>query len=176
MRRLSLIRSLVAAFALVGFQFGCDSKPKTPPPGGGHSHAGHSHSHGELPPGPHKGKLLELEYKEHHVEMVIDHAAKKVTLYVFGEDMKTPAPIKPENGYASITVSKPESASITLTAKPLEGEKDGASSVFVGEGDVLAKEDLQGFITTKLDGKDYQVDFKDEDHDHDHKDEAKDKK
>jgi hypothetical protein len=189
MLRFGKVKLFLTIAALTMFQFGCggDKGGKGTGAGdgtgGGHGHAhGHSHSHGELKPGPHGGTQTELEFKDkagtevhHHLEVVVNHEKKSVTLYVLGEDSKTATPIKPDTPI-EINVTKPSVALVPLTAV---GEKDGAASEFTATNDVFATDgDFAGTIAVSLDGNIHQPKFKIEDHDHDHdkKDDHKDEK
>jgi hypothetical protein len=183
MSRFGTIKLLFTFAALTMFQFGCGDKPAGKGTGAGdgtgHGAHGHTHSHGDLKPGPHGGTQTELEFKDksgaeihHHLEVVVNHEKKSVTLYILGEDSKTATPIKPDSPI-EINITKPSTALVPLAAV---GEKDGAASEFTATNDVFATEgDFSGTIAISLDGKIHQPTFKIEDHDHDHdkKDEAK---
>ena len=90
MRRLSLVAML--AMGLLGGAVGCDGGKsdykkaddlkKAP--------AVHDdHGHGEK--GPHGGSIVKLGEKEFHAEVVLDHDAHVLRVFVLGKDAKTAA-------------------------------------------------------------------------------------
>lgn len=187
MLRFGKVKLFLTIAALTMFQFGCGGdkggKGTGAGDGTGGGHGGHAHHHhGELKPGPHGGTQAELEFKDkagtevhHHLEVVVSHEKKSVTLYILGEDSKTATPIKPDTPI-EISITKPAVTLVPLTAV---GEKDGAASEFTATNDVFATDgDFEGRITISLDSNVHQPKFKieDHDHDHDHKDEKKDDK
>ncbi len=119
---------------------GCAPSAPPPPPaattGPAHDHD-HGHDHAHPAHGPHEGHLLELGSGKYHAEVVHDDAAKTVTIYLLGEDSKTPAPIAEESLVISAVVDgKPQQ--FQLAAKPLEGEADGQSSRYHSSDPTLA--------------------------------------
>lgn len=150
---------LAAATALT-FAVGCT--PSTPPPvakpGPGAAKPG-AHTHGE---GPHGGALTDWGGGAYHVEFTVDHDKKEVTVYIVGGDEKTPAPIKASSIHLVINEPKTE---MELTAKPLDGEKDGKSSRFVGTHDTIGiVQEFAGTISGEIEGTPYTGDFKEEPH------------
>lgn len=113
------------------------------------------HDHGN---GPHGGTVADWGGGKYHAEFTVDHDKKEATVYVLGGDAKTPAPIKAEK----ITLSINDPAfQADLKAAPLDGEKDGMSSRFVGNHDNLGiVKEYAGTITGDIDGTPYAGDFK----------------
>lgn len=159
-----LLGSLLALAVVVAA--GCGSNEPSPKPNAKPAPAPSKrtpekagHAHGE---GPHGGTIADWGGGKYHVEFTVDHDKKETTVYVLGGDEKTPAPIKAEK----ITVSIDDPASeIEAKAQPLEGEKDGMSSRFVGTHDTLGiVKEYAGTITGEVDGTPYTGDFKEEPH------------
>jgi hypothetical protein len=148
-------------FLVVALAAGCQ-KPAPPTPAPGTTPAGtqpaakdEGHAHGN---GPHGGTIADWGGGKYHVEFTVDHDKKEATVYVLGGDAKTPAPIKAEK----ITLSINDPAfQADLKAAPQEGEKDGASSRFVGNHDNLGiVKEYAGSITGEIEGTPYAGDFK----------------
>jgi hypothetical protein len=150
----------VGLFLVLAFAVGCqkaappapDSKP--PSPAAATAEKEHDHSHGDA---PHGGTIADWGGGKYHVEFLVDHEKKEATVYVLGEDAKTAAPIKAD----SLTLSINEPAfQVELKAAPLEGEKEGASSRYVGVHDSLATvKAYAGSITGEVEGTPYAGDF-----------------
>jgi hypothetical protein len=118
-----------------------------------------SHSHGE---GPHGGTLADWGGGTYHVEFTVDHDKKEATVYIIGDDAKTPAPIAAESIQLSIDDPATE---MELAAAPLEGEADGVSSRFVGTHDTIGVvKEFSGTISGEIDGTPYTGEFKEEPH------------
>ncbi len=82
------------------------------------------HGHGEK--GPHGGSIVELGAEEFHAEVVLDHDAHALRVFLLGPDAKTAAPTT-----ATELVIAPEGKEAwTLKAAPQEGDGDGKSSRF----------------------------------------------
>lgn len=149
----------IALLLVVGslyFASGCDEKTGTG--SGSKSAAGHGHAHEHPASGPHGGVYAEWGEEEYHVEFSPDHAKKMVTVYVLGEDVKTPKPIKASE--ITVTLKTTPPLTLKLAAAPLEGEKDGNSSRFEATHDELAKEQaFSGTISATVEGKKYSGDF-----------------
>lgn len=121
----------------------------------------HEHSHGS---GPHDGAVADWGGGAYHVEFVVDHDAKKATVYVLGSDGKSAAPIKAES--INLIIEEP-STEMTLNAEPLEGETGGISSRFSGEHDTIGiVREFSGTIRGEVDGTPYVGDFTEVAHDH----------
>jgi hypothetical protein len=150
----------ISMFLALAMAAGC--KPAPPAPVTGTTPAStppaakeEGHTHGN---GPHGGTIADWGGGKYHVEFTVDHEKKGATVYILGSDGKTTAPIKADK----ITLSINDPAFQTdLKATPLEGEKDGASSRFVGNHDNLGiVKEYAGSITGEIDGTPYAGDFK----------------
>src|SRR5689334_14349072 len=75
-------------------------------------HALHDH-----PPGPHGGSIVELGDDEYHAEVVVDGKTNMLSVYMFGSDAKTVAPI----AATEVTVVA-DDKSLMLKAVPQEGD------------------------------------------------------
>lgn len=131
----------------------------------------HDHDHGK--PGPHGGSLVELGEEEYHAELLIDHDAHVVRVYLLDKEGKTAVPT------AATELSVDTGSGEVLLLKPARQESDpeGQASVFELVDDAVVHDLLDaGFIHGKLTvaigektltgGIDAHFD-----HDHDHKDE-----
>lgn len=158
---------LVAVFASFTYFAGCQPAvtPTTPSPASksgpaldkekGHVHSGHG-------AGPHEGAVADWGGGKFHVEFTVDHEKKEATVYVLGSDEKTPAPVKSDK--ILLTIKDPK-FQVELTAKPLDGEKDGLASRFVGNHDSLGKvQEFAGTMSGEVDGTPYAGDFAEEAH------------
>lgn len=110
-----------------------------------------SHDHGA---GPHGGSIVELGDEEYHAEVVVDGKTNALTVYMFGSDAKTAAPI------AATELAVAGDKSLTLKAVPQEGDGDGKASKFELVDEVLvgpiAKDGfLHGDLKLEIDGKPY---------------------
>jgi hypothetical protein len=115
--------------------------------------------HGE---GPHGGTVIDWGGGKYHVEFTVDHDKKETIVYILGGDEKTPAPIKADT--ITVTIDDPASE-IEAKAQPLEGEKDGMSSRFVGTHDTLGiVKEYSGTISGEIEGTPYSKEFKEEPH------------
>ena len=128
MRRISLVAML--AMGLLGGAVGCD---------GGKSdykkaddlkkapavHEEHS-DHGHDAKGPHGGSLVELGADEFHAEIVLDHDAHALRVFVLGKDAKTAEPTTATEVVIALEGKDP----LTLKAAPQEGDGKGKSSRF----------------------------------------------
>lgn len=141
---------------------GCGSQPAANPSPATKAEAPKAeHDHGA---GPHGGTIAEWGGGAYHIEFTVDHDKKESVVYVLGGDGKTPAPIKAEK--VLLTISEP-SFQVDLIAQPLDGEKEGAASRFVGKHDSLGKvQEFAGSVTAEVDGTPYAGDFQEEAHDH----------
>ena len=104
----------------------------------------------------------------HAVEFCVDHDKKEATVYLVGSDEKSPLPIKADK--ILLTIKQPQ-FQLELSAKPLNGEVDGAASRFVGVHDNLGLvQEFAGTISGEVDGTPYSGEFAEEAHvGHDHK-------
>jgi hypothetical protein len=124
---------------------------------GSHDHGTEGHGHGV---GPHEGTVADWGGGKYHVEFTVDHDKQQATVFVFGSDEKTPAPIDA----ATIELS-------ALKASPQESDPAGKASRFVGTHEKLGVvQEYAGTLTGVIDGTPYSGDFKEEAHvGHDHK-------
>jgi hypothetical protein len=91
-----------------------------------HNNESHDGGHTHYGAGPHGGSLIELGGDDYHAELVLDHDAHAIRIFLLKSDAKTPLLTKsPE---ATLTLDKDQK--LSLKAKPLEGEIDGQSSRF----------------------------------------------
>jgi hypothetical protein len=127
-----------------------------------HSHAGHG-------AGPHDGTLADWGGGKYHVEFTVDHDKQEATVFILGDDEKTPSPIKVEE--IQLSISDP-AMQVTLKAAPQEGDPEDSTSRFVGNHESLGVvQEYAGTITGVVDGTPYAGDFKEEPHgahDHEH--------
>ena len=178
MRRISLVAML--AMGLLGGAVGCDGGKsdykkaddlkKAPA-----AHEEHGeHGHGEK--GPHGGSLVELGADEFHAEVVLDHDAHTLRVFVLGKDAKTAEPTTA----TEITVTAEGKDAVTLKAAPQEGDGDGKTSRFelIDEKlvhDILDAKFLHGEVRLTIGDKPYSghIDMHLDDVHHEHKDEVK---
>lgn len=163
------LASLMATGALA-FVVGCGgpqqpAKPgaqeKTPQAADDQGHSGHG-------AGPHDGTVADWGGGKYHVEFTVDHDKQEGTVYILGDDEKSPSPIKAEE--IQLSISDPV-MQVTLKASPQEGDPEGSASRFVGNHESLGVvQEYAGTITGVVDGTPYSGDFKEEPHgDHDPK-------
>ena len=136
---------------------------------GSHEHKDEAGGHGHGA-GPHEGTLADWGGGKYHVEFTVDHDKKEATVYILGSDEKSATPIKAAEGKILLAITEP-AFQVELKAAPLDGEKDGLSSKFVGQHEKLGTvREFAGTISGEIDGTPYAADFKEEPHgDHDHK-------
>jgi hypothetical protein len=170
-QHLSFAAAIIAASAFVG----CAEQPapttSSPPaspttpaaPDHGHSHSGHG-------AGPHDGTVADWGGGKFHVEFTVDHDKQEATVYVLGDDEKTPAPVAAKDGKLLLTIKEP-AFQVELTASPQTGDPENTASRFVGTHESLGKvQEFAGTISGEIDGTPYAGDFKEEPHgEHDHK-------
>jgi hypothetical protein len=103
--------------------------------GDGHDHAGHDHpSHG-----PHDGDLVELGSEEFHAEVVHNHDAGSVTIYILDSAAKKAVAIEAKQVVVNLK-HEGKGEQFTLAASPDAGEAEGASSRFVSTYKEFAEE------------------------------------
>ena len=167
MKSVRTILSGLAALAILTVGFGCGSKEDAPANGSDATSAPaktEEHVHGS---GPHGGTIADWGGGAYHVEFTVDHGKKEATVYVLGDDQKTPAPIKTPK--VLLIINDP-ATELELLAQPLEGEAEGVSSRFVGTHDNIGiVKEFEGTITADVDGTPYTGDFKEEPHGAEHK-------
>lgn len=173
MRRFSLVAMLM--MGLLGGAVGCgggasdykkaDDLKKAP--------ALHDeHGHGEK--GPHGGSLVELGADEFHAEVVLDHDAHTLRVFVLGKDAKTAVP----TAATEITVAAEGKGAVTLKAAPQEADGEGKASRFelIDEKlvhDILDAKFLHGEVRITIGDKPYSghIDMHLDGVHHEHKDE-----
>ena len=96
----------------------------------------HVHDHGAK--GPHGGSLVELGEEEYHAEVVLDHDAHALRVYVLGKDAKTATPITS----TELTITPEGKPALTLKATPQKDDGEGKSSVF----EVIDNEAVHAFM------------------------------
>lgn len=122
---------------------------------------GHDHDHGV---GPHQGTIFDLG--KYHAEFTVDHKTKTVTVYILGDDMDTPVPVKTDK--LEVTIKSP-AFTVELKASPDKNDKDGKCSRYVATHENFGKEqEFEGTVAGVIEGKPSSGKFKEED-DHDHK-------
>lgn len=147
--------TMLAALIVGLVSFGCE-------PGGQYKtaqqiktekgHAGHDgHEHGAA--GPHGGAIVELGDEEYHGEVVVDAKSHTLTVWLFGKDAKTPAPIAAEH----VMVVDEKDAQHQLKAVD---PKDGKASQFAladaeKVGAIAKAGYLHGELKLEVDGKPY---------------------
>lgn len=119
----------------------------------------HDHSHDV---GPHQGTIFDLG--KYHAEFTVDHKTKQVTVYILGDDMDTPVPVKADK--LELTIKNP-AFTVELKASPDKNDKDGKCSRYIATHENFAKEqEFAGTVAGVIEGKPSSGDFKEEDHKH----------
>jgi hypothetical protein len=168
MKKFAVTLTSLTLIGALAFVVGCggSQQPATPGPQPNTANpAANSHRHGA---GPHDGTLADWGGGKYHVEFTVDHGKQEATVYILGDDEKTPAPIKAEEIQLSI---KAPAMQVTLKAAPQAGDPEGSASRFVGNHESLGVvQEYAGTITGVVDGTPYSGDFKEEPHGaHEHK-------
>ena len=171
MRKYHVFRASLALFVALALAAGCNNAtppaakpaPKTPPPASVGTDDGQDHAaHGPHGAGPHDGAVADWGGGKYHVEFTVDHDKQEATVYVLGDDEKTPAPVKAETLLLSISDPKFQ---VELAPAPLDGEEDGLCSRFVGQDEKLGVvQEFAGTISGEIEGTPYAGDFKEETH------------
>ena len=170
MKKLKLTQISLAAVGAIAFVIGCSGSQQSATPGSqasGQQTADHAAEHGHGA-GPHDGTLADWGGGKYHVEFTVDHDKQEATVYILGDDEKTPAPVNSEE--IQLSISDPV-MQVTLKAAPQEGDPEGSASRFVGNHESLGVvQEYAGTITGVVDDTPYAGDFKEEAHGaHDHK-------
>ncbi|MCH7685468.1 MAG: hypothetical protein IH899_02095 [Planctomycetes bacterium] len=135
--------------------------------------------HGTHKPGPHGGQLLDLGEHEYMAEVVFkEDDPKSITVYLIEHDDNSKAVV---SGDEKLTINglkvDGQETSLTLSAKPQEGDAIGKTSRFEVSGDDIPEgiEDMHeledGTFSVMIDGKSYSSTIEhdhDDDHDHEH--------
>ena len=161
MKKLELTLTLLIAIGTLAFVIGCGDSgqpAKTETTGNSQQPASHS-GHGA---GPHDGTLADWGGGKYHVEFTVDHGEQEATVYVLGDDEKTPSPIQAKEIQLSI---KDPVMQVTLKASPQDGDPTGSASRFVGNHKSLGiVQEYAGTISGVVDGTPYSGDFTEEPH------------
>ena len=172
MKNLKLTLTSLIAIGAISFMVGCggSQQPATATPQANREQsAEHSddHSHSGHGAGPHDGTLADWGGGKYHVEFTVDHNKREATIFILGDDEKTPSPIKAEK--IQLSISDPV-MQVTLKASPQQGDPGGSASRYVGNHKSLGVvQEYAGTITGVVDDTPYSGDFKEEPHgDHDH--------
>ena len=172
MKKLELTLTSLMMIGTLTLAIGCGGSEQSAnpePQANDESTAEHSgdHSHSAHGAGPHDGTLADWGGGKYHVEFTVDHDKQQATIYILGDDEKTPTPIKAEE--IQLSISDPV-MQVTLKASPQEGDPEGSASRFVGNHESLGVvQEYAGTITGVVDDTPYSGDFKEEPHgDHDH--------
>ncbi len=167
MRKLELTLTSLITIGTLAFVAGCggSQQPATSgpsenaqqptEPADDHGHACHG-------AGPHEGVIADWGGGKYHVEFTVDHDKQEATVFILGDDEKTPSPIKAEA--IQLNISDPV-MQVTLTATPQEGDPEGSASRFIGNHESLGVvQEYAGTITGVVDDTPYSGDFKEEPH------------
>ncbi|QDU92560.1 hypothetical protein [Lignipirellula cremea] len=170
MKKFTVMFSLFLALGALALSTGCTKDdPARPTADTKKAADDHGHAHGEHGhrAGPHDGVVADWGGGKFHVEFTVDHSQQEATVYILGDDEKTPAPISAEEIQLSI---KDPVMQVALKASPQEGDAEGSASRFVGTNEGLGVvQEYEGTITGVVDGTPYSGDFQEEAHgDHEH--------
>lgn len=129
------------------------------------------HAHGK---GPNGGVIFDLG--KHHAEFTVDHGKKECTIFILGDDEKTPTPVAAKELTLTTKATKTEDGKAVppMTIKLLpKDESGGKAAKFVGTDPGLGNvADFAGTVIGEINGRPSQGEFKEEEHD-DHKHEKK---
>lgn len=122
-----------------------------------HDHDTHTGGHSHYGAGPHGGSIIELGGEDYHAELVLDHDAHALRIFLLKADAKSPLLSKATEANLSLDKDK----TLTLKASPQEGETDGQSSRFelVDEAfvhEMLDKGFLHGDLSVQIGEKTFQ--------------------
>ncbi len=175
MRRISLVAMLV--MGLLGGAVGCDGGKSGYKTADDLKKAPAVHDeHGHDAKGPHGGSLIELGADEYHAELVLDHDAHALRVFVLGGDAKTAVP----TAATEIVVALEGKDALTLKAAPQDGDGEGKSSRFelIDDKlihDLLDSKFLHGDLRISIGGKPFSghIHTHLEEAHHEHKDDVK---
>jgi hypothetical protein len=149
--------ALLAAFAFAGCSQPGQSAKGSAANGGNKHDEKDAHAHGA---GPHGGPIFDLG--RFHGEFTVDHGKQEVTIYIYGNDEKTPKPVAAEK--LDLTIKSP-AFTVELKPQPLDREPAGKSSRFVGKHEKFGhKQEFEGTVVGVIEGKPSQGQFKEEEH------------
>jgi hypothetical protein len=122
-----------------------------------HDHHGHAHASEHGSTGPHGGRLIELGHDhKYHAELVNDHSARSVTVYVLDE-LLNELPIAEETLTLHLNEGD-EPRSFELRAES-DGEQAAYSRFTSSEGDLLTmlaeQPNVIGKLRVRIDGVPY---------------------
>jgi hypothetical protein len=144
------LAAFVLGFGLI-WASGCGNKPEPTKPEEKKDKED-DHPHG---PGPHGGVVFDVG--KWHGEFKVDHAKKTATVWVLGEDQKTPTPIKADKIRLVVSNVTPK---IEIDLLPADADKDGKAFTFTGSNDGFAAEkEYKGTVIITVDKKPYPGDF-----------------
>lgn len=147
---------MVAVFLVAGCGQQAETA-KTPAKKGSTKKADHAHGKG-----PNGGIILDLG--KHHAEFTVDHDKKECTVFILGNDERTPTLVSAKDLTLTTRETKTKDGKIVppMTIKLLpKDEVDGKSSKFVGTDPGLGHvADFAGTILGEIDGKPSQGEFK----------------
>ena len=164
----------VASLGVLAFLLGCQTEPAadTPaavaeaPPDTVEEHD-HEHAH----EGPHGGHLIELgRNHEYHAELVEDHDAETVTVYILDKETE-PLAVEAENITLNLTAGGQPQSFQFVPAEVAEGK----ASSFVASDAALfqaleTNPEATGRLQVTIAGVPYTGEFSHEEHEHDHGD------
>jgi hypothetical protein len=120
--------------------------------------AGTGHAHVHPTEGPHHGSLIELGREEYHAELVHDHHAGTVTIYILDGAAAAAVPTTAKQAMLNLVVAgKPRQ--FRLMPVPQPADPTGTASAFTGTGEELCHaidaKDLKGRLNVEITGKIY---------------------
>lgn len=159
--------SIVVAVSLSG----CNQQPAPVAPAQAETSKEEAHDHEAH--GPHDGDIVELGGGEYHAEVVHDHDAQMITVYLFDEFLERPASVATESITINLTVDgKP--SQFKLPAAPGASDPAGSSARFELKDAALCEAlDAQGVdarLSVMIRGQAFTgtLDHAGHDHEHDH--------
>ena len=143
-----MVMGLVVA-CVVGGATSLAAQPKAQKP---------AHSHVHPTEGPHRGALIELGREDYHAELVHDHAAKTVTIYMLDGAAKEAVPIDAKQLTLNLLVGgKPQQ--FHLAAQPQSADPAGTCSAFGCTSEPMCKaldaKGTTGRLNVEVAGKRY---------------------
>ena len=120
--------------------------------------AAHDHAHAHPSEGPHHGSLIELGKEDYHAELVHDHAANSVTIYMLDGSAAKAVPIDAKQLTLNLLVGgRPQQ--FQLAAQPQANDPEGRCSAFGCTGEAMCKaldaKGTTGRINVEVAGKVY---------------------
>jgi len=168
------VTSIICAAVMLTWLSGCNRPAATPPAStpqaaeGADSAAHDDELAHEL--GPHDGELVELGGGEFHAEVVHEHDAHSITVYLLDAFAKASAPVSSEELAVNVTVDGVP-RQFKLPAMAEEGDPTGKSSRFqlVDEAlcDALDAAGAEARVSVMIDGQSFSGSMRHAEHDHD---------